>query len=228
MTELEIRNAIITSMSGTATWANSAFIPEMFVDEFTRRADLVVAGNKLVAFEIKSERDKLNRLDGQLKSYTRFFEQVTVVCAERHLEGVEANSFSEVGIWTVGNDGSIRKVRKAKNLEQNSLDSWLSFLPVDELRKILKAHGIKLGRHRHDLLAAAVEISLKAIRKYVLDYLRRRELRIQERVGKKGRDQPLIPLSVETYLTTLAQQPLTATPRVRPQPSKSSASSSPA
>lgn len=229
MTELDIRNAIIAAMSRTTAWANSTFIPEMFIDEFTRRADLVVAGNKLIAFEIKSERDKLDRLDGQLKSYTRFFEQVTVVCAERHLEGIEANSLNEVGIWTIRKDGSIRKVRKAKNLDQRSMGSWLSFLPVDELRKLLKLHGVKLGRHRYDLLASAADIPMKAIRKYVLDYLQRRDERIQERVGKKGQGRPAAPSSIEEYLKTLAHQPMMkATPRTRPHSSKPSPSSSPA
>lgn len=228
MTELDIRNAIIAAMSRTTTWASSTFIPEMFVDEFTRRADLVVAGSKLIAFEIKSERDKLDRLDGQLKSYTRFFEQVTVVCAERHLEGVEANSLSEVGIWAIRKDGSIRMVRKAKNLNQHSTDSWLSFLPVDELRKLLKMHSMKLGRHRHDLLAAAADIPMKTIRKYVLDYLQRRDERIQERVGKKGQGRPATPPSIEEYLKTLATQPMKAIPRARPHSSKPSPSSSPA
>jgi len=229
MTELDIRNAIIAAMSRTTTWASSTFIPEMFVDKFTRRADLVVAGNnKLIVFEIKSERDKLDRLDGQLKSYIRFFEQVTVVCAERHLEGVKANSLSEVGIWAIRKDGSIRKVRKAKSLDQCSTDSWLSFLPVDELRKLLKMHNMKLGRHRHDLLAAADNIPMKAIRKYVLDYLQRRDERIQERVGKKGQGQAATPPSIEEYLKTLAQRPMKAIPRTRPHSSKPSPSLSPA
>lgn len=228
MTELDIRNAIIATMSRMSTWANSTFIPEMFVDEFARRADLVVAGTKLVAFEIKSDRDKLDRLDGQLKSYIQFFEQVTVVCAERHLVGIEAQSFDEVGIWAVKEDGSIRKVRKAKNLRQDSISRWLSFLPVDELRKLLQLHGIKSARHRGDLVVAAAEIPLKAIRTYVLDYLQRRDERIQKRIDKKGRGQMLAPPSIEEYLKTLAQQPLTATPRRRPHSSKSSPSSSPA
>jgi hypothetical protein len=228
MTELDIRNAIIAAMSGTAKWSSSTFIPEMFVDEFARRADLVVAGDKLIAFEIKSERDKLDRLDGQLKSYTRFFEQVTVVCAERHLEGIEANSLSEVGIWTVRKDGSIRKVRKAKNLDQRSLDSWLSFLPVDELRKLLRSHGIKHGRNRPELLVASTGVPLKAIRRYVLEYLRRRDERIQERVRKKGQGRSIAPPSIEEYLKTLGNQAITATPRARPHSSKPSPSSSPA
>ena len=227
MTELDIRNAIIATMSQTSTWANSAFIPEMFVDEFARRADLVVAGTKLVAFEIKSDRDKLDRLHGQLESYIQFFEQVIVVCAERHLVGIEAKSFNEVGIWTVKEDGSIRKVRKAKNLRQDSISRWLSFLPVDELRKLLQLHGVKLARHRGDLVLAAADIPLKAIRTYVLAYLQRRDERIQKRIDKKARRGMLAPPSIEEYLKTLAQQPVTATPRKRPHSSKSSPSSSP-
>lgn len=229
MTELDIRNAIIANMSRMSNWASSTFISEMFIDEFTRRADLVVASNnKLIAFEIKSERDKLDRLDGQLKSYTRFFEQVTVVCAERHLEGIEANSISDVGIWTIGKDGSIRKVRKAKNLEQHSMHSWLSFLPVDELRKLLRMHEIKLGRNRDGLMAAAEEIPLKAIRTYVLAYLQRRNERIQERIGKKGQGRLETPPSIEEYLKTLSHQPIAAIPRLRAHSSKPSPSSSPA
>lgn len=199
----------------------------MFVDEFARRADLVVAGTKLVAFEIKSDRDKLDRLEGQLKSYIQFFEQVIVVCAERHLVGIEAQAFDEVGIWTVKEDGSIRKVRKAKNLRQDSISRWLSFLPVDELRKLSQLHGIKPARHRGDLVVAAAEIPLKSIRTYVLGYLQRRDERIQKRIEKKGRGQVLAPPSIEEYLKTLAQQSLTATPRRRPHSSKSSPSSSP-
>lgn len=229
MTELQIRNAIISTLMQSSTWSNSTFIPEMFVDEFARRADLVVAGSKLVAFEIKSDRDRLDRLEGQLLSYTRFFEQVTVVCAERHFDGIEALSADDIGIWIIKDDGAIRKIRNAKTLANGSVESWLSFLPVDELKALLRANGLRVNGRRQELVAAAAELSIKKIRSYVLSYLKRRDQRIRARVAKKGLHTSIaapIP-SLDQYFETLGDAPLKAIPRLRVHSSKPSSSSCP-
>src|SRR4051812_41988278 len=101
MTESEIRAALIEKLASTPAGRGAAFITEMFLDSFARRADVVMANGKLAAFEIKSERDTLERLHGQLSTYLRFFEQVTVVCAEKHLEAVKLHVPESVGIIAV-------------------------------------------------------------------------------------------------------------------------------
>lgn len=58
------------------------------------RADLVLLlDEKLVAFEIKSARDKLDRLANQISAYRRTFDEVWIVADQKHIEGLK-------GIWT--------------------------------------------------------------------------------------------------------------------------------
>jgi pseudouridine-5'-phosphate glycosidase len=51
------------------------------------RADLAVVNGRLKGYEIKSERDTLTRLARQCEVYSKVFDTVTIVVAERHLHG---------------------------------------------------------------------------------------------------------------------------------------------
>ncbi|MDO9006454.1 MAG: sce7726 family protein [Aquabacterium sp.] len=179
MTESDIRRALIAKLSSSPSGQGAAFIAEMFVDSFARRADLIMANGKLSAFEIKSSRDSLERLDGQLESYLRFFEQVTVVCAVKHLRGAQAQCPGDVGIWSISDDGAITVVRKAKVRTVPDNASWMSFLPVDELRALAKLQKVKVTGGRPEIVKALQAMPTRVARAYVLDYLKRRELRIQ-------------------------------------------------
>lgn len=181
MTEAEIRNALLSALAKSPEGVGAAFFSEMFVDGFARRADLVMANGKLAAFEIKSERDSLDRLEGQLESYSRFFEQVTVVCAQRHLVRVRALAASDVGLWVVDAAGGLSVVRRARSREIRDKIAWLSFLPVDEMRALLRQKGLATAGTRDELLTAAVKgLKRSVLRDYVLSFMKRRHLRIQE------------------------------------------------
>lgn len=184
MNEGQIRAAVIAKVASSATGAQAAFISEMFVDSFARRADLIVANGKLAVFEIKSHRDSLERLEGQLDSYLRFFEQVTVVCAPKHVPGVEAKAPPHVGIWSINETGTLKTIRPAKSLHQQSVETWLTFLPVDELKLLLRLHGLVSSGRRDELSIRAQELTLKSVRDYVLAYLKRRDARIAERMRR--------------------------------------------
>lgn len=173
MTEAEIRDRLIKELALSPAGLGATFIPELFVDGFSRRADLVMANGKLSVFEIKSPRDSLDRLDGQVESYCKFFEQVTVVCAPKHLAGVMARAPETVGVWTINDDGS-QIVRKAKCSSPTSKANWLSFLPVLELRRFLRAQGGRALGSRADLVEQASRQSVSVIRASVLCYLKRR------------------------------------------------------
>jgi hypothetical protein len=49
------------------------------------RVDLIVVGDLLEAYEIKSDADSLTRLPTQVLAYSLVFERVTLVCARRHV-----------------------------------------------------------------------------------------------------------------------------------------------
>lgn len=179
LNEIQIRELLIERLAKSSEGKNAAFIKEMFVDDFCRRADLVMANGKLSVFEIKSGLDSLDRLEGQLESYTKYFERVTVVCAAKHYEKVMQTIPETVGIWTVSEEGVLRATRAAKSQDELAPTKWLSFLPVGELKALLRANKLKLSGTRGDLIDRALAIRVKTIRAYVLAYLKRREIRIQ-------------------------------------------------
>lgn len=182
MTEQEIRTLLQAKLAQSPHGQGAAFVSELFIDSFARRADLVMANGKLAAFEIKSERDSLDRLDGQLDTYLRLFEQVTVVCAPRHVVGVQARARDGVGIWQLTDRGTFKIVRKGRVLPQKSRASWLTFLPVAELRTLMMAHGLMQAGTREVLEQRAVNIAVPVIRAHVLAYFKtRREVAITRR-----------------------------------------------
>lgn len=217
MNELEIKTLLQAKLAASQHGQGAAFVSELFIDAFARRADLVMANGKLSAFEIKSDRDTLDRLDGQLETYLRLFEQVTVVCAERHQAGVEERVPDGVGVWVLAVDGSLKILRRAKTHKQPSHQTWLSFLPVDELRNLLAEHGLQRTGTRDVLVTRASGIAIKHVRQYVLDFFKnRREERIARiNAAKTARVQPkrLLPTPA-LDLRLMGSTPLRAIPRL--------------
>lgn len=217
MNELEIRALLQAKLAESHHGQGAAFVSELFIDSFARRADLVMANGKLSAFEIKSERDTLERLDGQLETYLRLFEQVTVVCAERHQAGVQERIPDGVGVWVLSENGSFKVLKRAKTHRQTSHQSWLSFLPVDELRNLLGRHGLQRTGTRDVLVVRASAIAIKHVRQYVLEFFKHRR---EERIVKinaaktaRARPQRILPTPA-LNLRLMGSTPLRAIPRL--------------
>jgi hypothetical protein len=67
---------------GRARWPGARMLHELAMGE--RRIDLLfVCERDLIGVEIKSSRDKLTRLDGQMKEYGRYVPEVWLAVAER-------------------------------------------------------------------------------------------------------------------------------------------------
>jgi hypothetical protein len=79
----------------------------------TRKADVVVLNGSASAYEIKSERDCLSRLEQQVDEYRRVFASVNVVAAERHLRAVEKVLPDFVGISVLTDRFRLSRVRPA-------------------------------------------------------------------------------------------------------------------
>ena len=65
-------------------------IYEFWVPRSNERADVVVIGSAMLGFEIKTDRDTLERLPRQVGAYNRLFDRCTLVLAERHLDAALA------------------------------------------------------------------------------------------------------------------------------------------
>ncbi|MCV7284888.1 sce7726 family protein [Mycolicibacterium wolinskyi] len=66
--------------------ANANAVYEFWVPRTNERADVVRIGEALEGFEIKTERDRLDRLPRQALAYARVFDRCHAVIAHRHVD----------------------------------------------------------------------------------------------------------------------------------------------
>lgn len=138
------------------------FKDNVFVNEFGINSTNVVdlasfdfSNNTFYGFEIKSERDKLERLYNQLTSYTTFFNIVYVVEHEKHvkktIEMIESyKHLHKVGIIKVSNSLEFEEIRKAY-LMKPFYDLFIKNLDIDDLRLICEQKGIEPKGNRNQL-----------------------------------------------------------------------------
>lgn len=154
---------------------DAVLINEFTVDGSSRRADLVVANTRLHAFEIKSSSDSLERLPGQLETYQRFFDKVTLVVAPCHEDKVLSMAQDAIAVWRVDDSGELRILRRGRCLEVRDRDALVSLLQVSDLRSVLRKAGVSpLPRLRADLVAATQNLPIARLRKAVLGAIKNR------------------------------------------------------
>ncbi|CAM5213648.1 hypothetical protein CDEF62S_00380 [Castellaniella defragrans] len=179
-TELSIRPRLIDYLRGVED-DGAAFISEMFIGDFSRRADLVVANGHLAAYEIKSASDNLKRLEGQIAVYLTYFEYLTIVCASRHVDGVRRLVPQKVGISVIGRDGKFSQIRNPRR-SRPTAENLLELLPVSELYGLLRSHQLPVHhRLRRELISQCMEFKYCDIRAFVLSYFKRRADIIKKR-----------------------------------------------
>lgn len=78
------------------------------------KADFVLINGRAVVYEIKTELDTLERLDGQIRNYYKAFTNVCVLTSESHYQRVEAllRSSPQVGICVLTDRGTISTKRE--------------------------------------------------------------------------------------------------------------------
>jgi hypothetical protein len=107
------------------------------------KADLVILNGTSTAYEIKSERDSLSRLDRQLAFYAKIFNKVYVVAAERFVEEVLATSHEAVGVLVLSPKMSVQTVREAAARSDALCPlTWFDSLRTVEAADLLSKLGI--------------------------------------------------------------------------------------
>lgn len=86
MRDLDIRRSLRTKLHAEhAQDPDTLIVEELGLLQGAARVDLAVVNGSISAFEIKSERDTLRRLDGQAEAYGKVFDAVTLVASRTHL-----------------------------------------------------------------------------------------------------------------------------------------------
>lgn len=103
------------------------------------KADLVILNGTATVYEIKSERDSLERLANQVENYKRVFAKVNVIASERHIEGVLAIVPDDVGVMCLSRRYRITTVREA-------VDCPARICPVTVFESLRTAEGAAILR----------------------------------------------------------------------------------
>jgi hypothetical protein len=115
--DLDIRRALRAKLvQRHAGDAHTLMVEEMELCLNAARVDLAVVNGRLEGFEIKSDRDRLDRLAGQADVYNRVFDRMTVVSGTRHLHGVVEAVPDWWGVLVaerVGGEVELREIRAA-------------------------------------------------------------------------------------------------------------------
>lgn len=174
LTERNIKSLLVQYLREIGAAKGAKVLSELCVAGFSRRADVVLVNGNLSAYEIKGEFDTLDRLNGQIETFSSYFEALTIVCAPKHTSRVLALASEDIGVWEVtGNSISVKRSARVETSED--FDVWLSYLPVRILKQLLAKHQIRpAGRNRAELVIAAKTLSVSVIRNAVLDYLKAR------------------------------------------------------
>ncbi len=116
------------------------------------RADaILVRENRIVGFEIKSDKDNLLRLENQMKDYTRFCDECYIVTGDKHLEEIPLVVPEFYGIIRIYLDedeqARLEVVREAakdpKESKRRKIKHQMSLLWRDEITMIAKANKVK-------------------------------------------------------------------------------------
>lgn len=93
--DVDIRPILKRSLLASTAGEDSVVVEELGLCRGRVRVDLAVVNGSLHGYEIKSDRDSLDRLAGQADVYSKVLDQVTLVVGERQL----AHAMDRIPAW---------------------------------------------------------------------------------------------------------------------------------
>ena len=107
-----------------------------------RRADLLMIKNQLLyAFEIKSEKDKVDRLDEQLEDYLSTFDFVYLVSTQKIKRNLKQALPKNAGFISIDHN-NICVQKKAKRIKRHNKRNLAEFLDRSTILKLLPSKNI--------------------------------------------------------------------------------------
>lgn len=112
----------------------------------TSKADFVLINGKAVVYEIKTELDNLERLEGQINNYYKAFDHVCVLtCDEYAPILLERFADTKVGIYVLTKKETIKRLKEPEKFDELlDLDVIFKVLNKPEFEEILTCHYNKL------------------------------------------------------------------------------------
>jgi hypothetical protein len=109
------------------------------------KADVVILNGTATAYEIKSERDNLEKLERQVDAYRSIFASVNVIAASSHVDEIVKVVPNDVGIQVLTSRFQISTLRRAINDPRRVLPGCIfESLPLAESKAIAVFLGLKI------------------------------------------------------------------------------------
>jgi hypothetical protein len=176
--EVEIRAAILKQLRQRhPDPTGTLIVEELGLCYGEARVDIATVNGKLAGFEIKSARDSLVRLPAQASLYGRVMDEMTLVCALRHLQGALTVVPDWWGIVVAETDGCFEEREASSNSAVDPI-SVLQLLWRGELLAAARTRaipGISRTTRQQLVEALAAALSLEEVRALARDGLRSRE-----------------------------------------------------
>jgi hypothetical protein len=131
-----------------ATEPSTVIVDELGLCRGQNRVDVVVVNGILHGYEIKSDRDTLRRLSGQVEMYGRVLDRATLVVGEKHVDEARSVLPPWWGITlAVHSRGEtvLKPVRKGRQNRARDPRSLVELLWLDEAKAILEERGLAVG-----------------------------------------------------------------------------------
>jgi len=112
------------------------------------RVDVAVVNGKIHGYEIKSDRDSLRRLAGQIALYGKVLDQATLVVGERHFSAAAAMLPEWWGLLLVkstNNGPRFETMRRARMNPARDARALVEFLWLEDSIALLQQHGLDRG-----------------------------------------------------------------------------------
>lgn len=178
----DIRLALVEEIIKVNEGKDYRIVEELAVCDGDARVDIALINGKLCGYEIKSDKDTLERLPNQIISYNKTFDKVTIVVGRKYEERIE----KEIPLWWgikvayKNNDEivCIEEIRKSRNNKTVDPKSVVELLWKQEISDLLKIRGIKgiSNKNRRKLRDIAIDtISPNEIIKYTRESLKIRQ-----------------------------------------------------
>ncbi|MBN1959316.1 MAG: sce7726 family protein [Deltaproteobacteria bacterium] len=123
-------------------------IHELGILQGQARVDLAVINGSIHGYEIKSERDTLDRLPSQVAAFSRVLDYATIITAPEHLDGVTRIVPSWWGIQVVRRQGNRLRLAHVQKKSRNPMrdsEALVQLLWRDEALAVLQQLGLSQG-----------------------------------------------------------------------------------
>ena len=150
--ELAVRSAIAARVARDDPHAaETRIVYELGLCQAEARIDVATINGQLIGWEIKTRSDRLTRLPRQEAVYSRVFDRMWLVAAERHIEraiGIIPHWWGVLQIDSQSDDCGLRLVRRARLNENVDPYSLVRLLWREEALEELARLGLSTGHRR--------------------------------------------------------------------------------